>query len=176
MCVVYGFQLLVKVWIVFIVLALGVLGLLRWKKNQFFFLFVLHLELRGEKKKKRTFSSFKMLIWHLRYSWVRTMIIPINVSTHPPQSLRFSVLRSAFGQLWDPNNHHSLSPVGQDFHEKPVKNFIHSLKRRQRYRVNPIAAYALGNISRYFPCLPLYSCRHLCGQRQIHWRCWSLHQ
>jgi hypothetical protein len=30
MCVVYGFQLLVKVWIVFIVLALGVLGLLWW--------------------------------------------------------------------------------------------------------------------------------------------------
>jgi hypothetical protein len=29
MCVVYGSQLLVKVWIVFIVLALGVLGLLR---------------------------------------------------------------------------------------------------------------------------------------------------
>jgi hypothetical protein len=29
MCVVYGFRLLVKVWIVFIVLALGVLGLLR---------------------------------------------------------------------------------------------------------------------------------------------------
>ncbi len=30
MCVVCGFRLLVKVWIAFIVLALGVLGLLRW--------------------------------------------------------------------------------------------------------------------------------------------------